>query len=93
MVFGWLAITHAVVNWIFVFAGELEVAVEVGGCSLFALAAGAVGCAMVAMIIVACHHATLRGFKQAIIAIMLAVVALVGFFGPLILLFSRMRMF
>jgi len=75
---GWLALANAVLNWVLAFANELEAAVEVGGCSFLLLTVIAVGCTVVAMIILACHRDTHRGFRRAIPAIMPAVSAVTG---------------
>jgi hypothetical protein len=94
LVFGWLAVANAAVNWLLILAGDsLDIAVEIGGVSLFAFAAVAVGCAIVALIVVRCRRSTHRGAGLAVLAMLLAVLAVGGFFVPLILLLSQMRMF
>lgn len=94
LAFGGLAITNAALNWLLILVGDfLDAAVEIGGVCLLSFAAAAVGSALVAMVVVGCHRATHRGLGRAVLAIILALVAVVGFFGPLILAFSHMRMF
>jgi len=93
LVFAALALVNTVVNWLLVLAGQLDEAVEIGGISVFILAAIAVGCAIVAMIRVWCCRATRRGAGLAALAVLLAVLAAGGFYVPLILLFCHMQMF
>ena len=94
MVFGGLAVVNAAVNWLLILVGDLlDVAVEIGGASLFAFAAVAVGCAIVALIVIRCHRSTHRGVGLAALAMLLAVLAVGGFCVPLLLLLSHMPMF